>query len=205
MVSQWKLLGSVCVYWDHSATIPPQKPWWDISIAAVESFYIDLSILMFPSYVLCVRVLIRCKNLCFSRLFGLHKWILLVLHGFFPRRGKFKPLVPHSGVHYPNQQTKPTVGNTKINIHKQSQITLLIYIHPFNISSSYPQHGLGSLVLGKSMEQELFGPIKLSGRALYNYGQMINSNVINHVTKERLGWIRFQQTYYVALIGCREW
>ena len=35
-------------------------------------------------------------------------------------------------------------------------------------------------------EQKLFGPIKLSGRALYNDGQMINSNVINHVTKERL-------------------
>ena len=44
-------------------------------------------------------------------------------------------------------------------------------------------------------EQKLFGPIKLSGRALYDDGQMINSNVINHVTKERLGWIRFQQTY----------
>ena len=37
--------------------------------------------------------------------------------------------------------------------------------------------------------------IKLSGRALYDDGQMINSNVINHVTKERLGWIRFQQTW----------
>ena len=36
-------------------------------------------------------------------------------------------------------------------------------------------------------EQKLFGPIKLSGRALYDDGQMINSNVINHVTKERLG------------------
>ena len=36
-------------------------------------------------------------------------------------------------------------------------------------------------------EQRLFGPIKLSGRALYDDGQMINSNVINHVTKERLG------------------
>ena len=35
-------------------------------------------------------------------------------------------------------------------------------------------------------EQKLFGPIKLSGRALYNDGQMINSNVINHVTKEHL-------------------
>ena len=30
------------------------------------------------------------------------------------------------------------------------------------------------------IEQELFGPIKLSGRALYGDGQMINSNVINH-------------------------
>ena len=37
-------------------------------------------------------------------------------------------------------------------------------------------------------------PIKLSGRALYDDGQMINSNVINHVPKERLGWICFQQT-----------
>ena len=36
-------------------------------------------------------------------------------------------------------------------------------------------------------EQKLFGPMKLSGRALYDDGQMINSNVINHVTKERLG------------------
>ena len=30
-------------------------------------------------------------------------------------------------------------------------------------------------------------PIKLSGRALYDDGQMINSNVINHVTKEARG------------------
>ena len=35
-------------------------------------------------------------------------------------------------------------------------------------------------------EQKLFGPIKFSGRALYDDGQMINSNVINHVTKECL-------------------
>ena len=33
-------------------------------------------------------------------------------------------------------------------------------------------------------EQKLFGPMKLSGRALYDDGQMINSNVINHITKE---------------------
>ena len=47
--------------------------------------------------------------------------------------------------------------------------------------------GLGSYVPGKTIsEQELFGPIKLSGRALYDDGQMINSNLINHVTKERL-------------------
>ena len=38
-------------------------------------------------------------------------------------------------------------------------------------------------------------PIKLSRRALYDDGQMINRNVINHVTKELLGWIRFQQTW----------
>ena len=36
-------------------------------------------------------------------------------------------------------------------------------------------------------EPKHFGPIKLSGRALYDDGQMINSNVINHVTKEHLG------------------
>ncbi|CAB1439752.1 unnamed protein product [Pleuronectes platessa] len=35
-------------------------------------------------------------------------------------------------------------------------------------------------------EEELFGPIRLSGRSLYDDGQMINSNVINHVTKEFL-------------------
>ena len=44
-------------------------------------------------------------------------------------------------------------------------------------------------------EQELFVPIKLSGWALYDDGQMINSNVIIHVTKERLSLIRFQQTW----------
>ena len=48
----------------------------------------------------------------------------------------------------------------------------------------------GSGVAGlrkNDIEQELFGPIKLSGRALYDDGQMINSNLINNVTKERLG------------------
>ena len=44
----------------------------------------------------------------------------------------------------------------------------------------------GIAPLGRNYaEQKLFGPIKLSGRALYDDGQMINSNVINHVTKER--------------------
>ena len=58
------------------------------------------------------------------------------------------------------------------------------------------EFGLALLRWGESMpEQKLFRPIKLSGRALYDDGQMINSNVINHVTKERLGWIRFQQTW----------
>ncbi|CAB1420305.1 unnamed protein product [Pleuronectes platessa] len=42
---------------------------------------------------------------------------------------------------------------------------------------------LASLRWGETMP----GPIKLSGRALYDDGQMINSNVINHLTKERLG------------------
>ena len=41
--------------------------------------------------------------------------------------------------------------------------------------------GLGGLGRRKTIsEQELFGPIKLSGRALYDDGQMINRNVINH-------------------------
>ena len=48
--------------------------------------------------------------------------------------------------------------------------------------------GLALLRWGETMpEQKLFGPIKLSGRALYDDGQMINRNVINQVTKERLG------------------
>ena len=47
--------------------------------------------------------------------------------------------------------------------------------------------GLALLCWGETIsEQKWFGPIKLSGRALYDDGQMINSNVINHVTKERL-------------------
>ena len=48
--------------------------------------------------------------------------------------------------------------------------------------------GLASLRWEKIMpEPKQTGPIKLSGRALYDDGQMINSNVINHITKERLG------------------
>ncbi|CAB1437107.1 unnamed protein product [Pleuronectes platessa] len=48
--------------------------------------------------------------------------------------------------------------------------------------------GLESLRWGEIMpEQKLFGPIRLSGRALYDDGQMVNSNVINHVIKVRLG------------------
>ena len=45
--------------------------------------------------------------------------------------------------------------------------------------------GLGGGSVRKTLytEQELFGPIKLSGRALYDDGQMINSNVTNHFTK----------------------
>ena len=50
-------------------------------------------------------------------------------------------------------------------------------------------------------EQKLFGPIKLSGRALYDDGQMIDSNVINHVTKERLGWIRFVSKMLIMLVS----
>ena len=48
--------------------------------------------------------------------------------------------------------------------------------------------GLEGLVLGTTIQnQDLGGPMKLSGWALYDDGQMINSNVINNVTKEPLG------------------
>src|SRR4029434_6602947 len=63
-------------------------------------------------------------------------------------------------------------------------ITLLLIICP----SSYKAH-LDNLI-GPTIsmpEQKLFGPITLSARALSDDGQMINSNVINHVTKGRLG------------------
>ena len=51
-----------------------------------------------------------------------------------------------------------------------------------------PRFGLALLRWGEMIKnQKLIGPMKLSGRALYDDGQMINRNVINHVTKERLG------------------
>ena len=57
---------------------------------------------------------------------------------------------------------------------------------PDELSPAHNIWGLALLRWGETMpEQKLFGPIKLSGRALYDDGQMINSNVINHVTKER--------------------
>ena len=37
------------------------------------------------------------------------------------------------------------------------------------------------------------------GRALYDDGQMINSNVINHVTKERFGGIHHAFTFTISL------
>ena len=46
-------------------------------------------------------------------------------------------------------------------------------------------------------DQKLYRPIKLSGRALYDDGQMINSNVINHVTKE-LGLNSFSKNMAAA-------
>ena len=46
-------------------------------------------------------------------------------------------------------------------------------------------------------DQKLYRPIKLSGRALYDDGQMINRNVIDHVTKELLGEFVFNKH------GCR--
>ena len=54
---------------------------------------------------------------------------------------------------------------------------------------------LGRNYLLTKICEEIDRPIKLSGRALYDDGQMINRNVINHVTKELLGLIRFQQTW----------
>ena len=65
-----------------------------------------------------------------------------------------------------------------------------------NIWGREVRSGIAPFSWGEIMpDQKLFRPIKLSGRALYDDGQMINSNIINHVTKERLGWIRFQQTW----------
>src|SRR4029434_5362390 len=50
--------------------------------------------------------------------------------------------------------------------------------------------------LGRNyLRTDIAVPIKLSRRALYDDGQMINRNVINHVTKELLGRIRFQQIW----------
>ena len=42
---------------------------------------------------------------------------------------------------------------------------------------------LGRNYLLTKICEEIDRPIKLSGRALYDDGQMINRNVINHVTK----------------------
>ena len=46
---------------------------------------------------------------------------------------------------------------------------------------------LGRNYLLTKICEEIDRPIKLSGQALYDDGQMINRNVINHVTKELLG------------------
>src|SRR4029434_1164166 len=46
---------------------------------------------------------------------------------------------------------------------------------------------LGRNYLLTKIWEDIDRPIKLSGRALYDDGQMINRNVINHVTKELLG------------------
>src|SRR4029434_4146179 len=67
-----------------------------------------------------------------------------------------------------------------------------------------PQHfRLGSSVwhcsVGKKIcpTKNLTRPIKLSGRSLYDDGQMINRNVINHVTKTV--WVEFVFNKH----GCR--
>ena len=46
---------------------------------------------------------------------------------------------------------------------------------------------LGRNYLLTKICEEIDRPIKLLGRALYDDGQTINSKVINHITKERLG------------------
>src|SRR4029434_3235232 len=45
---------------------------------------------------------------------------------------------------------------------------------------------LGRNYLLTKISEEIDRPIKLSGRALYDDGQMINRNVINHVTHTRV-------------------
>src|SRR4029434_4293070 len=48
----------------------------------------------------------------------------------------------------------------------------------------------GVAPLGRNyLRSEIYGPIKLSRRALYDDGQMINSNVINHVTNTRVEFV----------------
>src|SRR4029434_4521284 len=50
--------------------------------------------------------------------------------------------------------------------------------------------GLALLHWGEIMpDLKLCHPIKLSGRALYDEGQMINRNVINHVTNTRVEFV----------------
>ena len=50
--------------------------------------------------------------------------------------------------------------------------------------------GLASLHWGEIMpDLKLVLPIKLLGRALYDDGQMINRNVINHVTNTRVEFV----------------
>ena len=59
----------------------------------------------------------------------------------------------------------------------------------------WEKFGLALLRWGGIMPApELFVPIKLSGRALYDDGQMINSNVIKHVTNTRVEFV-IQQTW----------
>ena len=72
-------------------------------------------------------------------------------------------------------------------IMPNSSITIMYCQHGCQPNLAQPTKNVGSGVArsGKTIsEQE---PIKLSGRALYDDGQMINSNVINHATKGRLG------------------
>ena len=80
-----------------------------------------------------------------------------------------------------------------VTLHKKQRMHYFLAWLPAQLSLAHKKKLVGKLGLGARIgdklcpDQELVGPMKLSGRALYDDGQMINSNVINNVTKERFG------------------